>query len=297
MRDAHIAAPREGLDRASGHLHRDWLMIAPELRSFASQLADAARLCTLSSPTGLVGVENKGGAGHFDPVTEADRAAEKKMRGLIEQAFPDHGIAGEEFGEKPGSSPFSWSLDPIDGTRSYTCGVPTWTTLIALLEDDQPVLGIIDAPRLDERYLGDGAVAWCEGGGATGLLRTSGCTRLIEARLSTTDPFLFGGGAHEGFTNLRHAVRTTRYGHDGYGYARVAAGTLDLVVECGLKKHDYNALIPIVRGAGGMFGDWSGGVDFSGGDVIAAATPELYEAAVKIMRPDLRSSAASEARP
>lgn len=270
-------------------------MVAPELRSFASHLADVARLITLASSAGEIAVENKGGAGLFDPVTEADRAAEKAMRGLIEKAYPDHGFAGEELGDKPGSSPYSWSLDPIDGTRSYTCGLPTWTTLIALLETGQPVLGIIDAPRLDERYVGDGVATWCEYGGTSAALRSSGCTVLGEARLSTTDPFLFSAKAENAFTSLRRSVRTTRYGHDGYGYARLAAGTLDLVVECGLKPHDYNALVPVVRGAGAVFGDWSGGVDFSAGDVIAAATQELYEAVVHIMQPALRSSVASEA--
>ncbi len=270
-------------------------MIAPELRNFASHLADAARLVTLAAAAGTIAVENKGGAGLFDPVTEADRAAEKAMRGLIEEAYPDHGFAGEEFGDNPGSSPYSWSLDPIDGTRSYTCGLPTWTTLIALLENGQPVLGIIDAPRLDERYVGDGAATWCECAGTSAALRSSGCTELGEARLSTTDPFLFSGKAQDAFSGLRRAVRTTRYGHDGYGYARVAAGTLDLVIECALKPHDYNALVPVVRGAGGVFGDWLGGTDFAAGQVIAAATPQLYEAVVEVIRTALPPSAGGEA--
>lgn len=271
------------------------VMVPPELRNFASHLADTARLVTLASAAGTIAIENKGVAGLFDPVTEADRAAEKAMRGLIAEAYPDHGLAGEEFGDQPGSSPYSWSLDPIDGTRSYTCGLPTWTTLIALLENGQPVLGIIDAPGVEERYIGDGAASWCERGGSNAALRSSGCTKLGEARLSTTDPFLFSGKAEEAFTRLRRAARTTRYGYDAYAYARLAAGTLDLVVECGLKPHDYNALIPVVRGAGCLLGDWSGGSDFAAEQVIAAATPELYEAAVKIMVAALPPSAASEA--
>ena len=265
-------------------------MVAPELRNFATGLADAARSITLSAPAGMIAVDNKGGAGLFDPVTKADRWAEKVMREQIADAFPDHGIAGEEYGEKSGSSAYSWSLDPIDGTRSFICGLPTWTTLIALLENGEPVLGIIDAPRLDERYVGDGAATWCEIAGKSATLKSSGCVELSEARLSTTDPFLFCGNAEEAFTELRRAVGTTRYGYDGYGYARVAAGTLDLVVECALKPHDYNALMPVVRGAGGVFGDWLGGTDFASGHVIAAATPQLYEAAVEIMRTALLPS-------
>lgn len=241
-------------------------------------------------------VQNKGGADFFDPVTEADRAAEQVMRGLIEQAFPDHGIVGEEFGETPAVGRYLWGLDPIDGTRSYSCGLPAWTTLIALLEDRQPMLGIIDAPRLDERYVGFGDASWCESGGTSEVLRSSGCTKLNEARISTTDPFLFNGRAEQAFCRLRRSARMSRYGYDAYAYARLAAGTLDLVVECGLRPHDYYALMPVVRGADGVFGDWAGGTDFAAGQVIAAATPDLYAAAVEIMRSALEPSAEREAR-
>lgn len=259
------------------------LMVAPELRKLALSLADAARAVTLASAAGTIVIENKAGSGLFDPVTAADRASEEAMRDLIEIAFPGHGILGEELGEKPASGRYQWSLDPIDGTRSFISGLPTWTTLIALLEDGHPVLGVIDAPRLDERYVGDGASSWCRSGASDTALRSSGCTEIARARLSTTDPFLFSGAAEAAFTLLRHGARVTRFGHDAYAYARLAAGTLDLVVECGLKPHDYNALIPVVRGAGGAFGDWSGGADFAAGKVIAAATPQLYDAAVAVM--------------
>ncbi len=259
-------------------------MVPPELVAFALTLADAARRETLRPVAGALAVENKASAGAFDPVTEADRNAERAMRELIATSFPDHGISGEEFGDQAGSSAFHWSLDPIDGTRSYICGLPTWTTLIGLLENGRPVLGIIDAPCLDQRFVGHGAVSWTGSIGEHTPLCISGCSDLREARLATTDPFLFEGAAAKAFATLCAAVRTTRYGHDAYAYARLAAGTIDLVVECGLKPHDYHALIPVVRGAGGLFGDWSGGDDFSAGQVIAAATPQLYEAAVGIMR-------------
>jgi myo-inositol-1(or 4)-monophosphatase len=149
------------------------------------------------------------------------------------------------------------------------------------LHDGQPVLGVIDAPCLDELIVGYGADAWLISRGGRTRIRTSGCTDLADARLSTTDPFLFDGGSAEAFDAVRRAVRVTRYGHDGYAYARLAAGSIDLVVESGLKPHDYNALIPVVRGAGGVIGDWRGGEDFARGKVIAAASPELYEAAVR----------------
>jgi myo-inositol-1(or 4)-monophosphatase len=237
---------------------------------FAERLADAARAETLPRwRTGCAAADkNEGGA--WDPVTEADREAERAMRRLIEAEFPDHGIQGEEFPEKRGQGRWCWSLDPIDGTRSFVCGLPSWTTLIALLEDGRPVLGIIDAAPLDERYVGPGNER-----------KTSGCTSLAEARLSTTDPYLFSASESEAWNHVRQRVRTTRYGLDAYGYARLAAGSLDLVIESGLKPHDYNALIPVVRAAGGAIGDWEGGEDFSAGRVIAAATPELYRAVVE----------------
>ena len=240
---------------------------------FAQRLADAARVETLPRwRTGCAAADkNEGGA--WDPVTEADREAECAMRRLIEAEFPDHGIQGEEFPEKKGAGRWSWSLDPVDGTRSFVCGLPSWTTLIALLEDGRPVLGIIDAPALDERYAGPGKDR-----------TTSGCTSLAEARLSTTDPYLFSAAETEAWDRVRPHARTTRYGLDAYAYARVAAGSLDLVIEAGLKPHDYNALIPVIRAAGGAIGDWEGGEDFSRGRLVAAATPELYASTVELIR-------------
>jgi myo-inositol-1(or 4)-monophosphatase len=242
------------------------------LAAFAGSLADAARAVTLGAADRAA--EDKNAGGVYDPVTAADREAERTIRALIEAVHPDHGIAGEEFQEKAGAGRFVWSLDPIDGTRAFICGLPSWTTLIALLDEGVPVVGLIDAPTLDERYLGFA--------GATGL-KASDCRRLAEARLSTTDPYLFAGAEAEGFERLRRAARLTRYGLDAYAYARLAAGSIDLVAESGLKPHDYNALIPVVRAAGGVIGNWRGEADFSEGQVLAAATPELFEAAVKIL--------------
>ena len=254
------------------------------LMLFSQKLAETARRETLARFASGCAVENKGGDGAFDPVTEADRAAETAMRELIESHFPDHGIQGEEYGDKASRSRYIWSLDPIDGTRSYMCGLPSWVTLIALLEDGEPVGGLIDNPCLDELYVGFAGKAYLQKGSLQVSIRTSGCTSLEDARLSTTDPYLFEPHARQRFDRLRTCSRTIRWGYDGYAYARLAAGTLDLVVESALKPYDYNALIPIVRAAGGTFGDWSGGAEFKGGNVIAAATRELYLAAVSIMR-------------
>lgn len=250
---------------------------------FAHRLADAARGETLHRWEAGCAVHNKSDGAEFDPVTEADRESERAMRALIEQEYPEHGIVGEEFADRPPNGPFTWSLDPIDGTRSFTCGLPTWVTLIALLHDGRPVLGVIDAPCLDERYSAGEDEGLFARGGRKGALKSGDCTQLGSARLSTTDPNLFKGDQARAFERVRRSARTTRFGQDGYAYARLAAGTLDLVIECGLKPHDYNALIPVVQASGGVIGDWSGGEDFSAGNVIAAATRELYEEAVSLM--------------
>jgi myo-inositol-1(or 4)-monophosphatase len=251
--------------------------------AFARELAGAARAETLPGcRSGLAGVENKLAEG-FDPVTQYDRNSELAIRRLIEARFPDHGIAGEEFPDRPASGRWSWSLDPIDGTRAYVCGLPSWTTLIALLGEGEPVLGAVDVPRLDELYLGHGGDARMFGGAGERRLRTSACRRIEEARLSTTDPYLFDGTEAEGFERLRRSARLTRYGLDAYAYALVAAGSLDLVAESGLKPHDYNALVPLVRAAGGAVSNWSGGSDLTAGQVVAAASEALLEQACGLL--------------
>jgi histidinol phosphatase-like enzyme (inositol monophosphatase family) len=246
-------------------------------------LADAARAETLPRWAEAGAADNKAADGTFDPVTEADRAAERAMRALIEREYPDHGISGEEYPDRPAKGPYGWSLDPIDGTRSFVCGLPSWVTLIALLEDRAPVMGLIDAPRLGERYLGYGTTALMIDAGGERAIATSGCDRLSEARLSSTDPALFEDAQAEAFARVRAQCRIVRYGHDGYAYARLAAGTIDLVVEAGLKPYDYNALIPLVRAAGGSIGNWEGGEDCSAGRIVAAATRNLFDEAVALL--------------
>lgn len=254
-----------------------------DLLAFAGCLADAARAETLHRWHAGCAVDGKAGATDFDPVTDADREGERAIRALIGDVYPDHGIRGEEFPEKPGNGRWTWSLDPVDGTRAFICRLPSWVTLIALLEDGRPILGLIDAPALGERYAGAGAAGTLHSAAGTSPLRTSGCTRLDEARISTTDPYILGEGGEEAWARLRGEARTIRYGLDGYGYARLAAGSLDLIVESGLKPHDYNALIPVVRAAGGVIGDWKGGEDFTAGRVVAAASPALYDQTVRLL--------------
>jgi myo-inositol-1(or 4)-monophosphatase len=245
-----------------------------DLPSFLHQLSAAARAVTLGAP--VPQADNKAGEGAYDPVTELDRAAELALRAAIEGRFPADGIEGEEYGLTRPDAPRRWVLDPIDGTRALICGLPSWTTLVALAEDGEPVAGFIDAPVLGELLVGLPGEARLNGR----PVRTSGCTDVAAARLATTDPYLFSEEEHDAFTRLRLSAPVTRYGLDALAYARLAAGHIDLVAETGLKRHDWHALVPAVRGAGGVIGNWRGGTDLSGGDVLAAATPALFEAAV-----------------
>jgi myo-inositol-1(or 4)-monophosphatase len=167
----------------------------------------------------------------------------------------------------------------VDGTRALICGLPSWTTLVALLDEGTPTHGFIDAPALGELMVGTPAGTTLDGRS----VRTSACRTLADARLSSTDPYLFAGGEAEAFDRVRRAVRLTRFGYDALAYARLSAGHLDLVVESGLKRHDWAALVPVVRGAGGVIGNWQGGNDLSQGAVVAAATPALFEQAVSLL--------------
>lgn len=215
----------------------------------------------------------------FDPVTEADRAGERVLRRLIAQRFPDHAIWGEEYGWTRQGAAMRWSLDPVDGTRALICGLASWSTLVGLIDGDAHVAGMIDLPALDERLIAvDGETRENER-----KVRVSGCAKLGEARLSTTDPFLFEEAERGGFERVRRASRVARYGLDAMAYARLARGDLDLVIENGLKPHDYDALIAVVRGAGGHIGDWRGGEDFTPGAVVAAASRTLYDQTVKLL--------------
>lgn len=247
-------------------------------RAFLQHLSATARSVTLGAP--VPSADNKAGEGAYDPVTEIDRAAECALRSALEEHFPADGIEGEEYGLVRAGATRRWLLDPVDGTRALVCGLPSWTTLVALLEDGEPTHGFIDVPVLGELFLGLPGETLLNGK----PVRASACARLSDARLATTDPFLFEGAEWTAFDRVRRSVRVTRYGLDALAYARLAAGHLDLVIESGLKRHDWAALVPVVRGAGGVVGDWHGGGDFEPGAIVAAATAELFEQAVEMLR-------------
>ena len=254
--------------------------------AFAGRLADSARKITLTHFRAGGAVENKKTEQDFDPVTEADRGAETAMRALIEAERPGDGILGEEHGEKLSENGFKWVLDPIDGTRAFVAGLPVWTTLIALCgPDGMPLIGVIDQPYLGERYLGwPGGAAVETSDGQRAPLHVSGVDDLRKARIATTDPFIMNQAEHGAWTHLRHTARIVRYGLDAYAYARLAAGTIDLVAEGGLAPYDAAALIPVVRGAGGLACDWAGNPAMPGGQLVCAATQSLLDDALISLR-------------
>jgi myo-inositol-1(or 4)-monophosphatase len=242
---------------------------------FADTLADAARAEILPYFRNAHRIESKGPL--FDPVTEADKGAERAMRALIESTFPDHGVLGEEFGETPGRSGYQWILDPIDGTRAFISGLPLWGVLIGLYYEGRPLIGVMDQPYLDERYRGwnDGAEAVVRGNRKT--LKTRACAALGEAILSSTDATLFRGPEAEAFKAVRAGAKLTRYGYDCYAYCMVASGHIDCVIESGLKAFDIAALIPVLAGAGGGVCAWDGGDAAQGGRVLAYGDARLRD--------------------
>jgi len=247
------------------------------------------RLATVSGETILpffrtsIGIENKGSTHHFDPVTEADRAAEAVMRRLIKADFPRHGIVGEEFGSEGEDAEYVWVLDPIDGTKSFIAGFPVWGTLIALLHRGTPVFGMMHQPFIGERFSGDGGSALYVGPHGERRLAVRRCASLGEATLFTTSPLLMNDADRERFGRIERAARLSRYGGDCYSYCMLAAGHLDLVIETELKPYDIAALIPIVAGAGGVITTWEGAPAQNGGRIIAAGDPRVHEAALKLL--------------
>ena len=259
--------------------------LARSLLPLAARLADAARAAILPifRTATACNHDNKDATG-YDPVTEADRASERAMRELIAAERPNDGIEGEEYGSTPGTSGLTWYLDPIDGTRAFIAGLPSWCVLIGLVKETQPILGVIDQPWLDERYVGVGDEAWLDCRGARTKLKTRDCQQLTQAVLSTTDPFILTPPERGAFEHIRQTARLTRYGLDAYAYARLAAGTIDMVTETGLKAHDVAALFPVIEGAGGVVTDWRGGPAQLGGQIVAAANRRILEEALISLR-------------
>ncbi len=253
--------------------------------AFAHRLADAAGELIRPYFRKRIEVTDKGPAGFYDPVTEADRRAEETIRELIRSHYPQDGILGEEFGEVPGPSSYRWVLDPIDGTRAFIAGQPLWGTLIALEHRGKPVLGVLDQPFLRERFVGTDDQTIFSHPGGTSKLRTRSCPSLSDAVICTTHTMLhFKEKEREQYFRVERACRLSRYGGDCYAYALIAMGFVDLVIETDLKRWDVAAIIPIIEGAGGVVSDWNGDPITGEGNIVAAGDARVHAQAVNLLR-------------
>ena len=243
---------------------------------------------------GAFRAEDKSKGGVFDPVTEADRAAEVAMRRLISQTFPAHGVIGEEYGQDRPDAEYVWVLDPIDGTKSFISGLPLWGTLIGLMHRGRPVYGMMSQPFTRERYFGDGkrsrwrGVAHSRGDSAGGewayrTLHTRACADLSEATLMTTSPLLFSEADCAPYYRMEKSSRLVRYGGDCYAYCMLASGFVDVIVEANLKPHDIVALVPVIEGAGGVVTNWEGGPAALGGRIVASGDRRVHDQAIKLL--------------
>lgn len=244
--------------------------------------SEAAAAYTLPLFRTTLGIDNKLETG-FDPVTEADRGAETVIRAVIGERFPDHAIIGEEWGSQ-GDSEYSWIIDPVDGTRAFISGAPVWGTLIGFAHRGTAIAGLMSQPFIGETFLAVPGRSTYRRGATTIPNRTSGQTELAPSRVFTTTPALFRTPELlRKWQAMEAATRLQRFGMDCYGYALLAAGHADLVIEPFLNTYDIAALVPIIREAGGAISCWDGSEPTGGGDVVAAATPQLLEKALALI--------------
>ncbi len=250
---------------------------------FAHRIAEAAGLAILPHFRRAIAVEDKRNFMGYDPVTVADHAAEQVIRDAIKAAYPDHGIHGEEHGREAGTSPFTWVIDPIDGTKSFILGQLHWGILIALHDGHAPVVGVAHQPFVGETFLGiAGETAQWRRGDESRTLRTRPCAAIEDAIVVTTDPRQFVSAEEQRALRLvSQDARFLRYGGDCYCYTQLAMGLVDVVIENGLQAYDIQALIPIIEAAGGRVSNWSGGPCHDGGPVLACGDPTLHKALVK----------------
>jgi myo-inositol-1(or 4)-monophosphatase len=255
-----------------------------DVRRVAHLMADAARSVILPFFRGNALDTQSKLAGGYDPVTVADRAAEEAMRKVLAEHRPDDAVLGEEFGHKAGTSGLTWVLDPIDGTRGFVSGTPTWGVLIALSDADGPFYGIIDQPYIGERFEGAPDGARMTGPLGPRELHTIAPRDLSAAIILTTFPEVGSAADQSGFQAVASKAQLARYGMDCYGYALLAAGQVDLVVEAGLQSYDIQAPIAVIQAAGGIVTDWKGGPAHEGGRALAAANREIHAQALEILQ-------------
>jgi histidinol phosphatase-like enzyme (inositol monophosphatase family) len=254
-------------------------MIDDNLKTLAHRLADASG-AVIQKYFRKVGFEDKADA---SPVTIADREAELAIREILKHERPDDAIWGEEYGEQAGTSGYRWILDPIDGTLPFTAGRPSFATIIGLEYRGANILGVVDQPITHDRWLGvAGEATWHNGA----PVQCSKKENMADAILACTTIERMDEMQWAGFTRCRKAVKNVLYGGDAYGYALLASGWIDVIIETGLKLHDYAGLTPVIEAAGGVITDWQGN-SLNGrekSDVLAAATPALHRATMALLR-------------
>ena len=261
-----------------------------ELMVFARRTAEQAGEIAIRYFRRPLAIEDKDSVDYFDPVTKADREVETTIRNAIEASFPKHGIVGEEHGSTNPTSDIQWVIDPIDGTRAFITGVPTWGVLMGLTQNDRCLGGLMHQPLTGETFLADssGARLFCRGDDVPEQavsLNSSNVERIEDATLYCTHPFMFPTqGQREAFDILADRAKLQRYGGDCYSYCMLAMGCIDLVIEGLLEPYDIIPLIPVIEHAGGVVTDIEGNLPITGGTVIAAATPRLHAEALAIMQ-------------
>jgi histidinol phosphatase-like enzyme (inositol monophosphatase family) len=257
--------------------------LAADLIETAHELADVARVATLSYfRTSSLEAENKE-VHRFDPVTAADRLSELRMREVLGRRRPQDGILGEEFGTTTSATGLTWVLDPIDGTRGYLSGTPTWGVLISVRDAEGVLYGIIDQPYIGERFEGGLGRASAKGPLGDVALATRPARPLGNAILFSTFPEV--GTPEEGaaFRRVAGQAKLVRYGTDCYAYALIAAGQIDLVIEAGLQAYDVQAPIAVIEAAGGIVTDWRGNPALDGGRILAAANRDVHAEALALL--------------
>ncbi len=261
-----------------------------EAVALAERLADAAAAEIRPRFRRLIATETKA---DITPVTEADRAAERAIRAILARERSDDAIAGEEYGSVAGTTGLTWVIDPIDGTKAFMTGRPTFATLIALLDGDRPIVGVIDQPITADRWVGASDRPSTLNGNPVRTRHVA----LSEAIFSTTDPNLFPGADADIYRTVSSAAAIRTYGGDGYAYGLLAAGWIDVVLESGLKLHDFAALAPVIEGAGGVVTDWSGQPLRAGSDgrVLAAGSADLHACLLQCMMPGASDSGSGRA--
>jgi len=260
------------------------MTVEPDLIAFANRLADTSGAVIRPLFRQRIDVAHKRGVHHFDPVTEADKGAERAIRELLARERPDDGILGEEYGEQKGCSGYRWVLDPVDGTRAFITGRHEWGSLIALEYDGKPVLGVLDQPVLGERFVGVNGAAHLIQAGKTSPLQVRECASLTDAILCATDPgAYFSKEQLAAFSRVDGATKMTRYGGDCYLFAALALGFVDIVIEANFHAWDVAALIPLVEGAGGVITSWDGGSAQPGKTILASGDRRVHAEAMKLL--------------